>query len=152
MGHSSLIQQIAHQNTFVNGSSDLITEHAIAELMRTGDIKKHILRTVKTYEERLNLTTQLLNQELEEFVTFKPSNHGLALWLNIRHHLKFNKLTADFAAHDISLHFANQYSLSHQSVSAFRFGFAHYNHDEINAAVLRLKAIFRSQRAYPIYA
>ena len=76
----------------IDRQGNSVTELAVAELMDSGEIKRHIRRTLKIYEERRNVLTQLLQNELGQYVSFDSPNGGLAIWLRLNEGIDVNAL------------------------------------------------------------
>ncbi|MCF6406008.1 hypothetical protein L3C95_24115 [Chitinophaga filiformis] len=68
-----------------NGQVDTqLLEEATAELLRTGDISRHIKKSYRVYQARLENTCRLLSEHLREYLTFDQPNGGLAIWAMYR--------------------------------------------------------------------
>ncbi|MDI1298079.1 PLP-dependent aminotransferase family protein [Methylotenera sp.] len=142
---ADVIEQCAAQITLIDRQGDSISELAVAELLFTGEIKKHNLRTLKIYKERCNYMASLLSKELNGFVDFQQPQNGLAIWLNINQVVDIHLLSADAALEKVS--FTSTASLSHISGQSLgiRLGFANLNNDEIYLGIKRLKSAFSRQ-------
>jgi len=149
---AEIIHLCANQINLIDRQGDVITELAVAELLHTGEIKKHNLRTLKTYEERCNVMSQLLHKELGAFLSFKQPDSGLAIWLNINQHINMHALIKDAQAEKISITPGVYFSSSNHQIQAIRLGFANLNHDEIHAGIQRLKTAFLSQQTIALQA
>lgn len=141
-----ITNQCAQQINLIDRQGDIITELAIAELLHTGEIKRHILRTQKIYSERRTYISTLLYEELSEFVSFRLPNSGLAFWLEIDHAIDMNKLIYDAALEKISIIPASHFSTSSHPIQAIRLGFSDLNLEEIRTGIQRLKTIFLNQQ------
>lgn len=60
---------------------DLIQEQMLSELIYEGEIHRLIKKNILIYEKRLELLCQLLDEHLNEYITYKKPNGGLAIWL-----------------------------------------------------------------------
>ncbi|MDP1765295.1 MAG: PLP-dependent aminotransferase family protein [Methylotenera sp.] len=147
-----IIHQCANQVTLIDRQGDIITELAIAELLHTGEIKRHNLRTVKIYEERSIFIATLLHKELSEFMSFRLPSSGLAIWLEIRPTIDMNTLISDAESKKISISAGANFSSSNNQISAIRLGFANLNNDEILSGINRLKAVFLNQQTKLLWA
>lgn len=139
------IKQCANQITLIDRQGDIITEFAVAELLHTGEIKKHNLRTLKIYAERCNHLSNLLSKELSEFVSFQRPESGLAIWIEISQSIDMNTLITDAKSEKISFSPATNFSSTINQISAIRLGFANLNNDEILLAFKRLKSALLNQ-------
>ena len=67
----------------IDRQGNSVTELAIAELMDTEEIKRHIRRTFKIYSKRRATLEQLIHHELNSLVDFELPSGGLAFWLRL---------------------------------------------------------------------
>ena len=128
----------------IDQQGDQIAELAMAELLNTGEIKKHIRRCQPIYSERRQLFAALLTEELGDFIHFNLPNSGLAFWLQMHTNRNITQLINDTARHQIQLSMGNTFSaLSHLQIPAMRIGFANLNPDEMRLGINKLKNVFK---------
>jgi len=142
---AEIIKLCANQISLIDRQGDIITELAVAELLHTGEIKKHNLRTLKIYEERCDYLSYLLSKDLSEFVSFQRPESGLAIWIEISQTIDMNTLIADAESERIRFLPAINFSSKNNQISAIRLGFANLNNDEILFAFNRLKSALLNQ-------
>lgn len=94
----AFIDRCAHEVMLIDRQGNSITELAVAELMDSGEIKRHIRRTYKIYNERRNVLMDLIRAQLSEYVNFDAPNGGLAIWLRLNDGINVNTL-AENALH-----------------------------------------------------
>jgi GntR family transcriptional regulator/MocR family aminotransferase len=140
------INRCANYVNLIDRQGDMVSELAIAELLHTGEIKRHHLRTLKIYQERRALISQLILNELSEFVSCKKANSGLSLWLDINPSINVEALMQNAIAERISITPVSDFSAENQKVQAIRLGFAHLNEYEIRTGIQRLKDVLFIQR------
>ncbi len=138
---SPIISHYASNITMMDRHGNTMIETAIAELLHTGEIKRHINKITKIYNERKAHLIDLIQSELGEFCTIMPSSSGLGLWLDLATHIRPDLLTEDAEKQKIILHCANYYS-EQTAVFGLRLCFAHLNIDEMTSAIHRLKNVF----------
>ena len=134
----AVIQHCASDITMIDRQGNAPIEIAVAELLHTGEIKRHLTKSLKTYQERKIHICNLINLELAEFCTIAPTNSGLGLWLDLANHINTDALLEDAKKQKLKLQDPNSYSEFHQ-VSGLRLGFAHLNCEEITIGITRLK-------------
>ena len=74
----AFIERCANEIMLIDRQGNAVTELAVTELMDSGEIKRHIRRTFKIYNERRTKLEQLIHQELETLVDFALPPGGLA--------------------------------------------------------------------------
>jgi GntR family transcriptional regulator / MocR family aminotransferase len=139
-----LIARCAQEVMLIDRQGNSITELAVAELMDSGEIKRHIRRTFKIYNERRNLLIALVKNELKEYVTFDAPDGGLAIWLRLKEGIAVEKVAEQALKHKLRILPGTQFSESAHSVHAIRLGFGSLTTTELEKGVLALKTAFQS--------
>ncbi|SDG22333.1 MocR-like pyridoxine biosynthesis transcription factor PdxR [Chitinophaga filiformis] len=75
-----VINEAAAIRKLIDRQGEQLLEEATAELLSAGDISRHIKKSHKVYQERLENTCRLLREQLGEYLTFDKPNGGLAIW------------------------------------------------------------------------
>lgn len=140
-----IVNMCTNQVMLIDRQGDQITELAVAELLHTGEIKKHILRTLKIYEERREYLSKLLQIELGEYLSFKLADSGLAFWLQINPLININCLIKDAEIQKVRFQLGISFSDLGNQELGIRMGFASLNHDELTQGIKRLKHAFTKQ-------
>jgi GntR family transcriptional regulator / MocR family aminotransferase len=134
----AVIQYCASDITMIDRQGNIPVEFAVAELLHTGEIKRHLTKSLKTYQERKIHICNLISLELAEFCTIMPSSSGLGLWLELASYIDTDLLLEDAKKQKLKLPDPNSFSEFRQ-VSGLRLGFAHLNCEEITLGIKRLK-------------
>jgi len=79
-----VIDEAAAIRRLIDRQGEQLLEEATAELLSAGDISRHIKRSHKVYQGRLENTCRLLSEHLGEYLTFERPNGGLAIWARYR--------------------------------------------------------------------
>ncbi|PKO47756.1 MAG: PLP-dependent aminotransferase family protein [Betaproteobacteria bacterium HGW-Betaproteobacteria-22] len=140
----AFIQQCASEVLLIDRQGNSVTELAVAELMESGEIKRHIRRTIKIYEERRNELIRLLQNELSEFVEFETPYGGLAIWLRLKKGVDINHLVQKAQLEKVKVLPAALFSESGSDIGAIRLGFGSLNVAELTTGVERLKRAFEA--------
>lgn len=75
-----VINEAAALRKLIDRQGEQLLEEAIAELLSTGEISRHIKKSYKIYQGRLDNTCRLLQEQLGDYLTFDRPNGGLAIW------------------------------------------------------------------------
>jgi len=137
-----IINQCASEVMLIDRQGNSVTELAVAALLESGEIKRHIRRTLKVYNERRNVLIELLQSELGEFVKFEPPNGGLAIWLRINDGIDINKLVQRAMLEKVKVLHASLFSETQININAIRLGFGSLNVAELTSGIQRLKRTF----------
>lgn len=79
-----VINEAAAIRRLIDRQGEQLLEEATAELLSAGDISRHIKKSYKVYQERLENTCRLLSEHVGEYITFDRPNGGLAIWASYR--------------------------------------------------------------------
>ncbi|WP_346319226.1 PLP-dependent aminotransferase family protein [Chitinophaga sp. YIM B06452] len=80
----AVISEAAALRKLIDRQGEQLLEEAIAELLSAGDISRHIKKSHKIYQERLENACRLLEAQMGEYLTFERPNGGLAIWAAYR--------------------------------------------------------------------
>jgi GntR family transcriptional regulator/MocR family aminotransferase len=146
VAQAEYVDECAAQIKLMDGQADQVSQMAMTELLKNGEIKRHLARSLKIYAERRSHVANLLQAELAEFVSFRLPEFGLAIWLELSPSINMLRLQADAELEKVSFTAANYYSTSEHQVSAIRLGYAHLNEEDISLGIKRLKVAFIKQQ------
>ncbi len=138
----AIIDRCASEVMLIDRQGNSITELAVADLMRSGEIKRHIRKTIKIYNERRNLTISLLTNELSHVSSFTSPNGGLAIWLKINDDIQLNTIVENALKEKVRILPASLFTDSEENINAIRLGFASLSPKELGLGIKRLKNTF----------
>ncbi|SDK79732.1 transcriptional regulator, GntR family [Methylophilus rhizosphaerae] len=141
IGPPSLMKKCAEAFSLIEPTINITQETLITELMQSGEIKRHIRKLTKIYANRREAFQNLLQEELDEWLTFSSPESGLAFWLKFKTYIQMDELINIAGNHGITLE-AHSYAGGESGIQAIRVGFAALNEIEITMAIKKLKKIF----------
>ena len=126
-----IIRQAVRQILLIDRQGNPVTELALAELLSSGEVKRHIRKCKKLYKSRRDHCVRELTTQLGDRVHFQVPAGGLAIWLEFARPYwpQLVRLSADPAFFVVP------------SAGAIRFGFAARNEAEISQAISRLRQL-----------
>jgi GntR family transcriptional regulator / MocR family aminotransferase len=139
----TIIDRCASEVMLIDRQGNSVTELAVAKLMESGEIKRHIRKIIKTYKERRKLTMDLLTSELNHVSTFNPPKGGLAIWLRINDDIQLNNIVANALKEKVRILPASLFTESEENINAIRLGFASLSSKELALGIKKLKNIFK---------
>lgn len=80
----AVINEAAAIRKLIDRQGERLLEEAIAELLSTGEISRHLKKSHKIYQGRLENACRLLEGQLGDYLTFERPNGGLAIWASYR--------------------------------------------------------------------
>jgi GntR family transcriptional regulator/MocR family aminotransferase len=137
-----IINQCASEVMLIDRQGNSVTELAVAALLESGEIKRHIRRTLKVYNERRNVLIDLLRNELGEFINFDSPNGGLAIWLRLNDGIEINKLVQNALLEKVKILPASLFCESQHHINGIRLGFGSLNTNELTTGIHRLQRAF----------
>lgn len=138
----NIIDRCASEVMLIDRQGNSVTELAVAKLMESGEIKRHIRKIIKIYKERRKLTMDLLSNELNHVSSFKPPKGGLAIWLQINDDIQLNSIVANAIKEKVRILPASLFTESEENINAIRLGFASLSSKELALGIKKLKNIF----------
>jgi GntR family transcriptional regulator/MocR family aminotransferase len=141
----NLVEEATRLRRLIDRQGELLMEEAMANLLRNGDIDRHLKKANKIYHERRDLLCGLLTSELGSRVGFSEPSGGFAVYTQF-HGMRTRDVQA--AAARLGLGIGNGEDYWHdprrrEKVDAVRLGFASLNEKEMVEAVGLLKKAVR---------
>jgi len=133
-----VINEAAAIRKLIDRQGEQLLEEATAELLSTGDIYRHIKKSHKIYQERLENTCRLLREQLGEYLTFDKPNGGLAIWATYRKNISAGAVAGNAAKLGLKISDGRNYffqpntSMPHDFI---RIGYCSLDETEMAAAI-----------------
>ncbi|MGA6136387.1 PLP-dependent aminotransferase family protein [Acinetobacter dispersus] len=127
----------------IDKQGNIITELAMAELMQQGEVKRHIRKMRKIYQQRRDFALNQFQAVFKDQVEMNSPLGGMALWVRFKFPYRAEYVELLNQLHiDAEAHFAEQ---SQQSNEHFhiRFGYAAINETEISNIIRLLYDAFQ---------
>lgn len=135
----NFIRQCTALRKVIDVSGDGYMQNALAELIRAGELSRHLKKAKKLYHQRRDYLDRLLRNKLSAFVHYTLPSGGMAIWI---------KLCPDISLKVLSSASQIWIKQIYPEENAFRFGFASMNEKEMDAAVELLEKILRKDSNY----
>ncbi len=138
VGPVDFIDECADHIMIIDRQGNPVTELAAAELMGTGELKRHILKTLKIYDQRRQRLANTLSKDFSEILSFSVPNGGLAFWLKLLKTIPMAEFLA--RAKKAGVHFNRDsiYEDSNNNLDAIRLGFGSHDDRQIEILLQRL--------------
>lgn len=122
---------------------DYLMEDAIAHLFKTGEMSRHISRSVKLYKERRDQFCSLLSLKLQDGIHFKVPLGGMAVWALFNPKYSLPEISSALARRRIYLSNGSNYHQENPSLNGVRLGFASLNETEMLHFIEEVKDIMK---------
>lgn len=133
----NLIREMAKFRRLVDRQGDMLMEQALAELLDEKEIQRHLKKAVKTYQERRDTFTELLQTHMPEDVSFFSPPGGLSVWTKWNPRLNLMRISKNCLKRNLYLPQELLYQTEH--FTAMRLGFGNLTTAELTEAVSILK-------------
>lgn len=144
VAHAEVIDRCAADIMLIDRQGSNVTELAVAELLESGEIKRHIRRTVLIYDERRLLLARLIQQHLGKYVRFKVPEGGLAMWLSVDDSIDIGELVLEARKYGVKVLPGSLFSENNTEVQGIRLGYGNLNESELATGIERLSMAFET--------
>jgi len=131
----NLIEQLARLRRMIDRQGEQLLEEALANLLKNGDIGRHLKKTSKIYHERRDVFCELLKDHLGEHVSFKIPDGGFAVWLQYLNGINAMEVAEKAGEMGLSVSNGEEYFYCSQNREFIRLGFASLNPKELEEGV-----------------
>ena len=114
---------------------DNLIETALAALIDSGDIDRHLKKTTKLFRERRDIFCDLLTEALDGVCTFKKPDGGMAVWARFPKRFSIPKLSEKAAGLGLLIGDGSSYRTPGSTDNGLRLGFASLTPAEIKEAI-----------------
>lgn len=126
-----VIEYLGYHRRIIDRQGDTMLENAVAELLHTGIIQKHLRKSLREYRERRDFFCNLLHQQLSNEIQFQLPEGGMSVWAQFERSIDLVK-TAEKSLKN-GLYFSN--GTQYGATNATRLGFASSNIGELQRAI-----------------
>ncbi|MBL3656430.1 MocR-like pyridoxine biosynthesis transcription factor PdxR [Fulvivirga sediminis] len=138
--HPKLINELTKLRRIVDRQGDPLLERVIAESITSGELTRHLKKTIREYKSRRDHFCKLLKSQLGDYTNFKIPEGGMAVWTNFNEKVKLRQALAKANDHGIAVNIDKQHI---RKFNAMRLGFASLNHEEAQIAIGKLSEIIK---------
>jgi len=132
----NLIRQLTQLRLMIDRQGEQLLEEAMANLLKNGDINRHLKKSNKIYHERRDVLARLLNERLGDNISFKLPDGGFAIWVQYLNHIRADKVAEKAAEMGLSISNGTGYFNDDRCRHSFvRLGFASLNSKELEDGV-----------------
>lgn len=137
----SFIWQLVQFKKMMEIRGDIVMEEAVASLYSSGEMLRHITRSVKLYKARRDLFCDLLIRELGDMVTFNKPLGGMAVWTRFDDRYQLSELSRKMDFRGIYLNDGSRYDSPGVKLNSLRLGFASMNEKEMRTFINELGSL-----------
>jgi GntR family transcriptional regulator/MocR family aminotransferase len=135
-----LIDRLARVRLRMDWQGDRVLEWSVAELIRDGDLARHIRKVRRLYEERRDFLARRLEEEMEGRLQFEIPKGGLALWARGAKGLDLDAWVRECRVRGLFLHPGRHFSFQGRDIPMTRIGFSEFEEAQLDDAARRMNA------------
>lgn len=136
-----VLSRMADHREAIDRQGDVPLEHALANLITDGDLRRHARKARRIYLTRRDLLAREIGERLGDSVAFDTPAGGLALWLRLRDGLSAETWANNASRAGLAISSGLRYMIDPAAApETFRFGYASLDDQEIRHAVELLAA------------
>lgn len=139
IGGDDFIWQASKLKQLLDIRGDVLFEESVAHLFSSGEMQRHLRRSVKLYRKRRDEFCKLLNASLGDIASFTTPKGGMAVWTVFDSGYSIPHLSERLAVKGIYLNDGSLYKYKND-VNGIRLGFASLNENEMQTFAEALKA------------
>lgn len=136
-----LIDELARLRRIIDRQGDPMLEFAIGQLFKTGELKRHFRKALRTYQARRDRFCDLLTAELPDTVAFTKPDGGMAVWTTFDPGINMEALAQRAGQRGLFLASGVSHNPPDQQLNSTRLGFASSTEDELERSVAVLKKV-----------
>ncbi|MVM31430.1 aminotransferase class I/II-fold pyridoxal phosphate-dependent enzyme [Spirosoma sp. HMF4905] len=140
---TALIDELARLRRIIDRQGDPMLEFAIGQLLKTGDLKRHFRKALRTYHARRDHFCELLTTELSDIIQFTKPDGGMAVWATFDPTIDMELMAQQAARAGLSLSNGIAHNPPSQRLNGTRLGFASSTEVELEQSVAVLKKILK---------
>jgi GntR family transcriptional regulator/MocR family aminotransferase len=134
----AIIKSMANSAAGIDRQGNALTELAVADLIRTGELRRHVRKARKIYVRRRDAFGALLQQKFGKLIDFKVPEGGLAYWVTFPNSSTLDAIEDRAARCGIRFLPSNSFAAPPQRGRGLRLGFGSLDEPEATEAIERL--------------
>jgi GntR family transcriptional regulator/MocR family aminotransferase len=139
VGPEAFIIEAVYLRRLIELRGDNHMEDALAELIRNGDVGRHLKKVNRIYEGRRDWLCSLLDTHLAGVVEYRKPSGGMAVWARFSRQAPVKELAGRALKMGLYMSDGQAYNTHNKDYNAIRIGFASLNEEEMDEAIRILK-------------
>lgn len=134
----AVARSMAHAAAGVDRQGNTLTELAVAELIRSGELRRHVRKARQIYARRRDAFGALLRGAFGDRIDFSVPDGGLAFWATFRDEATLDALEANAARNGVRMLPSTCFAAPPHAGRGLRLGFGSLDEAEAERVVRRL--------------
>lgn len=139
----NVIDHLTKVRMLLDRQGDHILDNAMAEILNDGTVQRYLRKTLNVYKERRDFFSNAIAAELDDLISFKIPEGGMAIWANFADDINLDKLAK--AALQKGMYIADGKSFQYPDLkhNAIRMGFASSSTENLARCIEIIKQILK---------
>lgn len=137
----AVVRSMANLAASIDRQGNALTELAVAELITSGELRRHVRKARQVYLRRRDAFGKLLRREFADAIDFEVPHGGLAYWATFRDASRLDAIEKGAAERRIRLLPSLSFAASPHHGRGLRLGFASLDDAEAEQAITRIGGI-----------
>jgi GntR family transcriptional regulator/MocR family aminotransferase len=137
----NLVIQLTRLRRMIDRQGEQLLEEAMANLLKNGDIGRHLKKANKIYHERRDVLCRLLKEQLGSHVSFNIPDGGFGVWVEYLNGLNAKSIAQKATEMGLSISDGSGYYYRNDDCNFIRMGFAALNAKELEDGVGILRRV-----------
>jgi GntR family transcriptional regulator/MocR family aminotransferase len=134
----AFIDAVAHTVSLTDGMGNALTEDAAAELIESGELRRHARKATQVYAARRLAFAEAASEAFGDRIRFKTPDGGLAFWLTFPDEGDLDRIEANAPDLGVRLASSRSFATREDAGRGLRIGFASLREDEARKALRTL--------------
>ncbi len=134
-----VIDSLAYEVSLIDGMGNTLTEEAAAELIDSGEVRRHARKATQIYAGRRDAFARVVREQFGDLVDMRLPQGGLALWLSFRDHAALDRIERRAPGLGLSFAPSHSYMARPEADRGLRLGFASLDQADAAAAIVALR-------------
>ncbi|MEN3030449.1 PLP-dependent aminotransferase family protein [Chromobacterium amazonense] len=144
---AALIERCVDNILLIDRQGNPVTEQAVAELMDSGELRRHVRRAWRVYKHRRQVLVEALQRELNGKADFELPAGGLAIWLQLGSNIDMTRLVEDARRRGVKILAGSHFTGDDSVVHGIRLCYADLEDEALLLGVKRLAQALSEQHA-----
>jgi GntR family transcriptional regulator / MocR family aminotransferase len=140
-GPKEVVQSIANEAAVVDRQGNTVTELAVAELIRSGELRRHARKALQIYRTRREAFASALQSAFGDAIEFQPPDGGLAFWVKFRDPAVLDRIEENAASCGMKFLPSRCFATPPYFDRGLRLGFGSFTEGEAEEAIRKLRAL-----------
>ncbi len=131
----AFIDAVAHTVSLTDGMGNAITEDAAAELIESGELRRHARKATQVYAVRRLAFAEAVTEAFGDRVRFRTPDGGLAFWLTFPDVADLDRIETRAPELGVRVASSRSFAVREDAERGLRIGFASLREDEARRAL-----------------